>query len=128
MSKSLTMRLLKGNYGVCRLEKTDGIPRWASNSEFFSITRTEDELSIVCSSDTIPAGVVFEKEWRILKVEGPLDFSLIGILAPICTMLAEEKISIFAVSTYDTDYILVKGNTIDKAIQALKLNGYEIIV
>lgn len=127
IEKILTMKLLKEKYGVCRLDKTELIPEWAQNSDFFSITRTSDELSIVCSQDDIPNDIKCEKDWKILKIEGPLDFSLIGILASISAALAKKGISIFAISTYDTDYILVKNNDIDNAIQSLIKENYEII-
>lgn len=125
--KVLTMRLLDEKYGVCRLDKNELIPEWAQNSDFFSITKTSDELSIVCSQDNIPDDIKCEKDWRILKVEGPLDFSLVGILASISAVLAKARISIFAISTYDTDYILVKNNDIDKAIASLINEKYEVI-
>lgn len=121
------MKLLRGKYGVCRLDKSDLIPEWMQNSDFLSITRTQEELSVVCSEESIPNDIKCEKDWRILKIEGPLDFSLVGILASISTVLAQKKISIFAVSTYDTDYILVKNKDIDSAIAALTSEGYEII-
>lgn len=125
--KTLTMKLLKEKYGVCRLDKTDLIPEWGQNSDFFSITRTLDELSVVCTEESIPNYIKCEKDWRILKIEGPLDFSLIGILASISTILAQKRISIFAISTYDTDYILVKNKDINSAIAALVDEGYEIM-
>lgn len=127
VKKILTMKLLKEQYGVCRLDKTALIPEWAQNSDFFSITRTSDELSIVCIDDNIPVHVKCEKDWRVLKVQGPLDFSLIGILASISAVLAQKGISIFAISTYDTDYILVKNKDIDDAIESLIKEGYEVI-
>lgn len=127
VEKILTMKLLNGEYGVCRLDKTELIPEWAQNSDFFSITRTSDELSVVCIEDNIPSHVKCEKDWRILKIEGPLDFSLIGILASISTILAQKGISIFAVSTYDTDYILVKNKDIDNAIESLIKERYEVM-
>lgn len=127
VKKILTMKLLKEKYGVCRLDKTELIPQWAENGEFSSITRTSDELSIVCSEDNIPSGIKCEKDWRVLKIEGTLDFSLIGILASISTILSQKRISIFAVSTYNTDYILVKNNDVDNAISSLSNEGYEII-
>lgn len=86
-----------------------------------------DELSIVSELDGIPSDIKCEKDWRTLKVEGPLDFSLVGILAAISTILADDGISIFAISTYDTDYILVRHKDIDKAISALTKERYEII-
>ena len=125
--KVLTMKLLKEKYGVSRLDKNELIPKWAQNSDFFSITKTCDELSIVCSQDDIPNDIKCEKDWRILKIEGQLDFSLIGILSSISTILAQKGISIFAISTYDTDYILVKNKDIDNAIESLIKERYEII-
>jgi hypothetical protein len=125
--KILTMKLLKEKYGVCRLNNIATIPEWAKLGDFFSITKTEEELSIVCNEDNIPQDIKCERHWRILKVQGPLDFSLIGILASISNTLAEKEISIFAISTYDTDYILVKEKDIDKAVAALVNENYEII-
>ncbi|GFP75321.1 ACT domain-containing protein [Clostridium fungisolvens] len=125
--KILTMRLLRDKYGVCRLDKNEIIPSWAQNGEFFSITKTADELSIVCDEDNIPDNIKCEKDWNILKIEGPLDFSLIGILSSISSILADKGISIFAVSTYDTDYILIKNKDIDKAVKSLIEERYEIL-
>lgn len=125
--KFLTMKLLKEKYGVCSLNKEDAIPEWAQCDQFYSITKTMDELSVVCPQDCIPGNIKCEKEWRIIKVEGPLDFSLIGILASISTILANKGISIFAVSTYDTDYILVKEKDITSAIDALTAENYKIL-
>jgi hypothetical protein len=121
----LTLKLLKGKYGVCRLNKTQSIPEWSKKGEFFSITKTSDELSIVCSENNIPNYIKCEKGWRILKIQGPLDFSLIGILASISLLLSQNKISIFAISTYDTDYILVKD--IDNAVKSLVKGGYKVV-
>ncbi|MGE5627585.1 MAG: ACT domain-containing protein [Solirubrobacterales bacterium] len=122
----LSMRLLKDKYGVCRLERTEFIPDWVVDSEFLSITKTLDELSIVCIETCIPMDIKCEKDWRILKVEGPLDFSLVGILSKISTIMAQNRISIFAVSTFDTDYILIKNKDIDDAVKALEDNKYNI--
>ncbi len=126
--KKLTLRLLIGNYGVCRLNKETAFPRWALNSSFYSVTKTAEELSVVCAEQDIPEDVLCEKDWRILKVEGPLDFSLVGILFSISMVLAEHDISIFAISTYDTDYILVKDRDADAAVKALRENHYNVIV
>ncbi|NMF06829.1 ACT domain-containing protein [Clostridium beijerinckii] len=126
--KILTIRLLEEKYGVCRLNNNESIPGWIKNSDFLSITKTFDELSIVCLEKDIPNEVKCEKEWRILKVEGQLDFSLVGILSSISTILAKSGISIFAISTYDTDYILVKEKDVDNAMKALIKNKYEVIV
>ena len=127
VEKILTMKLIKEKYGVCRINPNELIPEWAQNSDFFSITKTCDELSIVCSQDAIPNDIKCEKDWKILKIEGPLDFSLVGILSSISTILAQKGISIFAISTYDTDYIFVKNKDIDNAIESLIKERYEII-
>lgn len=126
-SIKLTMKLLNEKYSVCRLDKNNAIPIWALQGNFFSITKTLDEISIVCLQKNIPNDIRCEKDWRILKVEGPLDFSLVGILASISSLMAEAQISIFALSTYDTDYILVKENNIDSAISTLIKHNYDVI-
>lgn len=124
---SLTMKLLKGTYGVCWLEESKAIPEWAFEGEFFSITKTKDELSLVCLEENIPSGTKCQGDWRILKVQGPLDFSLVGILSSISGILARQKISVFVISTYDTDYILIKEENLSKAIDSLLNEGYNII-
>jgi uncharacterized protein len=122
----LDFTVIDGIYGVCSLDKKEHIPDWAYESEFYTITKTPDELSIVCSQESIPSDTKCEKDWRILKVEGKLDFSLTGILASISNTLAKVKISIFTVSTYDTDYIFLKNNDFKEAISALKQVGYGV--
>lgn len=125
--KKLTLKLLNDTYGVCRLQKDSQIPSWAFDGEFFSITKTDDELSIVCLEKNIPQQIKCESGWRIFKIQGPLDFSLIGILSKISGLMAENNISIFAVSTYDTDYILVKEANIEDAVKALENDIYSVI-
>ena len=127
VEKKLTLKLLKDKYSVCRLNKNDEIPKWIFQEEFFSITKTDEELSVVCLQDKIKENIKCEKDLRILKIEGPLDFSLIGILSRISTLMANNGISIFAISTYDTDYILIKEESINKAIEVLENNNYNII-
>src|ERR1035437_8880136 len=107
----LDFTLLKGDYSIYRLKNDSAIPDWTYDSEFYSLTRTRDELSIVCKHVDIIMDdkIKIDKHWRILKINGPLDLSLIGIIANISSLLKENKISIFAISTYDTDYILVKN-------------------
>jgi uncharacterized protein len=121
----MRLQLLPGNLAVCRLDPRDPIPAWAA-ADFFSITRTADELSIVCDSHAVPEGVRAGVGWCALKIEGPLDFALTGILVSIASPLAATGISIFAVSTFDTDYILVKKDKLDRAIDALRAAGHEV--
>jgi len=121
----MRLQLLPGNLAVCRLGPRDPIPAWAAG-DFFSITRTAEEFSIVCDSRAVPDGVRAETGWRALKVEGPLDFALTGILVSIASPLAATGISIFALSTFDTDYILVKNDKLDSAIDVLRVAGHEV--
>jgi uncharacterized protein len=126
MNPSLKLSLLPSPLVICRLEANAPIPDWALLGNFFSITRTSDELSVVCSETWLPSDIKAEGGWRGLKVSGPLDFSLTGILAGLANTLARVGVSIFAISTYDTDYILVKEKDLEKAISALKEAGNQL--
>ena len=122
----MTLTVLEGRYSVCRLEASATIPSWARDGAFLSVTRTDDELSIVCPQDAIPPALQAESDFRILKVEGPLDFSLTGLLANLSSTLAAAKISIFALSTFDTDYILVRHDDLSAAQAALTAAGHTL--
>jgi hypothetical protein len=102
------------------------IPAWALLGSFFSVTRTAEELSIVCPEQRVPASTQAERGWRGLKVAGPLDFALTGILAGLASALSEAGISLFAVSTFDTDYVLVRTADLERAIAALEAGGYRV--
>ncbi|MHC1754836.1 MAG: ACT domain-containing protein [Methanosarcina sp.] len=127
----LILIILEGRFGIFRLEKGSEVPAWVYGSSFFSITSTSEELSIVCQESSAPAnipeGTGVEKGWNCLKVEGPLDFGLTGILAGISRTLAENGVSIFAVSTYDTDYVLVREIDLERAAEVLEEEGYKIL-
>ena len=123
---ALTLSLLPQTYAVCRLGSEARVPRWATSGRFFSVTRTVDELSVVCEERVIPGEVTREGGWRCLKVLGPLDFGLTGILASLTTPLAEASISIFAISTYETDYIMVKAVDLERAMAVLSMSGHQI--
>lgn len=126
--KSLTMRLLAGKYAVARLSPDALIPdEFIRTKDFFSITRTDEEVSVVCREECLPETPFAEKGWRIVKVQGPLDFSLTGILAGLTQPLAQQGISIFAISTYDTDYLLVKEAQLIEAVAALKSEGHQFL-
>ncbi len=118
-SRPLTLSILPHALGICRLIPKEPIPSWALESPFFSLSKTSEELSIVCLEERIPQEIKTEKSWRAIKVEGPLDFSLTGIMASLTKPLAEEGISLFAISTYDTDYLLVKDHNLPKSIEIL---------
>lgn len=123
----LTLTLLPDRLAVCRLDCEAEVPGWAFSNTFFSITRTEDELSIVAAEERVPPGLACEWGWVCFKVEGPIDFSLTGVLASILNPLAEAGVSIFAISTYDTDYVLVKEEKLKEAQGALKSAGHTIL-
>lgn len=124
---NLTLSLLPDNFSICRLGPEVDIPPWALAGDFFSITRTKEELSLVCSQEVVPNGIQCEQGWRCIMVRGPLDFSITGILASLTTSLAEAGISIFAISTFDTDYLLVKADNLQRAILKLKEAGHDVV-
>jgi len=112
---------MPGRLAISRLAPDASLPDWALNSSgFLTLSRTADELSVVSQEENVPDEVRSEKGWRALKVEGPLDFTLTGILTYLLQPLAQQKISIFAISTFDTDYILVKDDKLAEATAALK--------
>jgi hypothetical protein len=121
-----TLSVLPGTMAVCRLGSGAKIPDWAQAGDFFSITRTNDELSIVCAEAAVPDTVKSDRGWRCLKVEGPLDLSLTGVLASLLTPFAEAGIGIFAVSTFDTDYLLVKAENMARAEDVLIESGHRL--
>jgi len=122
----LKLTLLPETLAICRLPRDAEIPGWALASDFYSITRTADELSLVCRQADVPGGVRSEGGWRCLKVSGPLDFSMVGVMARLSTPLAEAGISLFVVSTFDTDYLLVKQDRLGPALAALARAGHSI--
>ena len=113
-------------FSICRLRNDAPVPDWALAGGFFSITRTGEELSVVCPQAHVPEGIRRDDGWRCLKVEGPLDLSATGVLASLAHPLAKEGISIFAISTYDTDYLLVKEENLERAAKVLSQTGYQI--
>jgi hypothetical protein len=123
---SLTLSLLPGTFAICRLGPEAITPDWANAGGFISITRTSDELSIVCAGANVPEGVKSDRGWRCFKVEGPLDLSLTGVLASLANPLAEARINIFALSTFDTDYLLVKEDKVSRAAEVLIRSGHRL--
>jgi hypothetical protein len=124
--KQLVLSVLPQRFAVCRLDPDDVIPDWLSGHRFWSVTRTDEELSLVLPEEGAPSGRRVEKGWRCFKVHGPLDFCLTGVLASLASPLAEADISIFAISTYDSDYILVREWDLDKAKGVLLDRGHTI--
>lgn len=120
----MKLKTLPYHFSVCKLLKADNIHL---NAAFCFIGKTDEEISLVCTTENIPADTIERDDgWRCFRIEGVLDFSLIGILSKISTVLAENKIGIFAVSTYNTDYILVKEENFERALKVLASEGYTI--
>jgi hypothetical protein len=124
--------LLPTRLAVCRLPARAGFPDWARVDDIpdgylLALVRTQDELSIVCEERLAPPEVKAERGWRAFQVQGQLDFSLTGVLVSIAGPLAQSGVSIFAISTFDTDYILVKENNLGRAISALEQAGFLVI-
>jgi hypothetical protein len=126
MSAKLQLALLPETLAICRLEIDAQVPAWGLDGSFVNITRTEKELSIVCPQSQVPDGVKRDEGWRCLKVQETLDVSVTGVLASLTTPLAFEGISVFAISTYDTDYFLVKQRFLEKAMTVLIRSGHHI--
>jgi len=120
----LKLSILEGLFTIHRFPSDHEIPKQIYKSQFYSISKTENELSIVCSSSILLDSESSETGWSCIKVLGPLDFSLTGILADISAVLAKSEVSIFAISTFDTDYILVKSEQLPVANEALQKAGY----
>jgi uncharacterized protein len=126
MNHQLTITVHPELYAICRLEPGAEVPPWASGKKFLTMSKTTTELSIVCEEKGVPGQVHAERRRRLMQVEGTLPFSLTGVLAAIAVPLAEGQVSIFAVSTYDTDYVLVEEGELEKAIRILEIAGHAI--
>lgn len=127
--KQLPLRVLPGRVAVCRLAPDEALPGWATEpdgEEMLSVTRTTEETSIVCREEKADGFAECQRGWRALKVEARLDFGLVGVLAGISAPLAEADISIFAISTYNTDYLLVREADLGRAVDALRQRGFPV--
>jgi hypothetical protein len=122
----LRLSLLPQRFSVCKLNPDAALPQWSRRGSVFSITRTADELSAVCESKYVPVSVRSEKGFRCLKLQGPFPFTMAGVLESVLRPLAKARISIFALSTYDTDYVMVKEKSLANAVRALRAAGHEV--
>lgn len=122
----LTLLLLPEDFAICRMNPGTSLPAWVQTSSFFSLSSTVEETSIVCRMESIPPDIAADQDWRCFKLQGPFPFSLVGILNSVTVPLAEAGIGIFAISTYDTDYVLVKKSNLSQALSALKEVGHTI--
>jgi hypothetical protein len=124
----LRYRVLPGKYGVCKLAPGAAMPSWpVSSTKFFSITRTSEELSIVCSEDTIPSDLKGTTRWTCLKIEGPFAFTQTGILTSFVGPLSSHSIPIFVIATFDTDYVLIPEEFSSTAHRVLAECGHQLV-
>jgi hypothetical protein len=127
MTRHLALTLLPGRFAVCRLPPDAPLPAGWDGGPFACAARTAEELSIVCDEAAAPEGARIERGWRALRLEGPFPFEATGILASVARPLADADVGIFAVSTFDTDYVMVKEPQLDLAIRSLGAAGHELI-
>jgi hypothetical protein len=123
----LKFRRLPGFYAIVRLASSAPVPSWAFMGDFTSVTRTADELSIVCPAENLPAGVPPSQRWTCLKLEGPFPFSQTGVLLSFIEPLSTNEIPIFAISTYDTDYVLIQEEFVGASLHILQEAGHELL-
>lgn len=124
--RPLTLALLPERLAIGRLPAQSPCPDWAVETSFCAVTRTPDELSVVCPEENVPADVSCDRGWRALKIEGPLDLSDIGIVLSLAEPLAECGVSIFVISTYETDFTLVRESQLEQALAALRERGHTV--
>jgi uncharacterized protein len=126
--RRLVVDVRPGDYSVARLAPDAPVPAGLLDSPgLVSVTRTPDELSIVCPTEVAPTADTNDHGWRLLTVRGPLEFTLTGIMAALSGELAAAGVSLFALSTYDTDHLLVKGENLDRAVRALSEAGHDVV-
>ena len=125
-NRKLNLSLLERTYGICVFESNAPIPEWAAAASLCSITRTEKELTVVCPQNIIPADIRHDGDWRCFRIDGSFDLNQIGVISSLAAPLAKADISIFVVSSYDTDYILIKDEKVEKAIAVLSDNGHSV--
>jgi hypothetical protein len=122
----LTLLDMAGRFAVCKLPPGSAVPAWATAGEVFSVTRTVEELSVVCRQEMVPSGTQAEVGWRCLRVAGAMPFTLVGVLASLTGPVAAAGVGVFVVSTFDTDYLFVKGAEFQAAVEALRRAGHSV--
>jgi hypothetical protein len=123
------LKVLQKKYSILKFQTDSALPDWIYLSDFYSITRTHEELSVVTEQpDPAADNITGSKDWRVLKIIGPLDFSMIGVIADISNILKDARVPIFTISTYNTDYILVGQKDLDVTIKALRDKNYNIMI
>ena len=121
----MRLRTLPDSYAVVRLHPGSELPDWVDKGPFRSVTRTDNEVSVVCRDYDVPEGESVDRGWTVLEVMGPLDFSLTGVIASLVAPLAEAEMPIFVISTFESDYVLVRSADLGRAADALEGAGHE---
>jgi hypothetical protein len=124
--QGLAISVLPGSLAICRLDPASPLPAWALDGPFWSLCRTKGELSVVCAQERVPPGTRAEFDWRCLRLEGPFPLTLTGVLSSVLAPLAAAGVSIFALSTFDTDYVLIREWDLAPATGALSAAGHEV--
>jgi len=124
---NLTLKTIPGAFAVCRFPTATEVPHWFHPGGFASVSWSDEELSIVCDESQVPEDVQCERGWHCLMLQGPFAFELTGVLLKVLQPLAAAKIGIFAVSTFDTDYVLVKDHAFEQAKRVLVQSGLTVI-
>jgi hypothetical protein len=120
------LRTLPDLYAIFRLDPDASVPDWVYDSPFWSVTRSDSELSIVCAEEDLPDETRAERGWSALELVGPLDFTLTGVVASLVSPLAEDGVPIFILSTFETDYLLVRENDLTRAVESLRTAGHTV--
>ncbi len=123
---ALKLRIQPSLYAVCRLAASEAPPSWLGQEPWVSLTRSQDELSVICVEERVPPEVTAERGLRLIRFEGPFAFEATGVLASVAGPLAEAGIPVLAVSTYDTDYVLVKAERLPEAVRVLRRGGHDV--
>jgi hypothetical protein len=122
----LVLQPVAGEYALCRLPPQEPVPAWVGSPPFSSVTRTPDELSIICPAEVVPPDIRVDRGWRLIQIVGPFDLGAVGILAAVVEPLARAGISCVATRTFDTDYLLVKAGRLDVARRVLAACGHDL--
>lgn len=122
----MELTVLRERLCVCRLPPDAPWPSPPGNGGFYSATLTQAEISVVCEEDAAPPGARVDNDWRALEVAGPLDFSMVGVMAALTGQLAEVEVSVFVLSTFDTDYVMVHAAALERAVAALRAAGHHV--
>jgi hypothetical protein len=127
MAHKLRLRRIPEKFAICKLLPGDSIPPWAISGQIWSVTRTPTELSVVCRQSDLPQGFEAERDWRALQVIGPLPFEMVGVLSSLAVPLADAGVSIFTITTFETDLILVRERSFEAACQTLVKAGHIVL-